>query len=98
MPPSFTSPSEAKAKRSHKAKDKKAPALPIELGLSDMAPSFGSSYLVGAMEGIVEGLNQSMATLASLEVHRREQQSAQRQREHEFHLAALKAVAEASRR
>ena len=51
-----------------------------------------------SLDGFLQGINESMATLARLEIHRREQHSAQRQREHDFHMAALKTVAEAARR
>lgn len=65
-----------------------APAAPSDLG----------GLFAASLDGFLQGINESMTTLAQLEIHRREQYSAQRQREHEFHLAALKAVAEAARR
>lgn len=49
------------------------------------------------MSAVMEQLTQSIALGVQFEMHRRDQQSAQRQREHEFHLAALKAVTEARR-
>ena len=96
----MTSPSEAKAKRSHKAKDKKPADLPFSLGMSEMPPPphVVSDLFANAMKGFMDSINVSVEAVSKLEIHRREQQSAQRQREHEFHLAALKAVAEASRR
>jgi hypothetical protein len=61
------------------------------------SPDLGAVF-AASLDGFMRSINDSMATLVQLEIHRREQQSAQRQREHEFHLAALKAVAEAARR
>ena len=70
--------------------------------LADLSPPAASPDLgamfAASLDGFLQGINESMATLARLEIHRREQHSAQRQREHDFHMAALKAVAEAARR
>lgn len=68
-----------------------------ELSAPAASPDLGAVF-AASLDGFLQGINESMATLARLEIHRREQHSAQRQREHDFHMAALKAVAEAARR
>ena len=68
-----------------------------ELSAPAASPDLGGVF-AAALDGFLQGINESMETLAQLEIHRREQHSAQRQREHDFHMAALKAVAEAARR